>query len=306
MLRPAICCLALMLPAACVDTPPTADAAPSGCTVQKVADIPIVAERGFITAPASVEGKPVTMLIDTGSEATSVTPEAVAALRLARDPHAFTTTIGTGGRVTSRNARLQSFAIGGLEVLDQSDAVAPLPSLSLLGFEASGVLGARWLSDYDIDLDVPHRRMALYSVQSCTGDYLPWTEARTAVPARLFGRGLVLLQVALNGAPETALLDSGSAQSAVTEAAAVGAGVSPAAIGRDPAERALGADGNPVFVRRHVFDTLQVDEVATDAIPLALGPLHVAGGAQMLLGLDWLRQHRVWIAYGAGRVFIAR
>jgi hypothetical protein len=32
--------------------------------------------------------------------------------------------------------------------------------------------------------------------------------------------------------------------------------------------------------------------------------IHLPGGASMLLGLDWLATHRVWIDYAAGKIVI--
>jgi predicted aspartyl protease len=278
--------------------------APPPCTLTRAAEVPLSVERGFITAPAVIDDKPVTMVIDTGDEITAITPSAVGLLALQRDPHQRTTLNGAGGTVTTQNVRLQSFGIGGMERLDQSYAVAALPSLSMSGYQAAGVLGVDWLSEFDVDLDLPQRRMTLYRVQGCVGDYLPWHGPRTTLPAFRYGRGLMLLAVTLDGIPLRALLDSGAQRSVVAEAAAARAGADAAALAGDPGGRSVGADGNVQGVHSHRFATLEVGPAQFRGVRLAVSPLHSSIGVDMLLGLDFLRTHEVWIAFQDRRVFV--
>lgn len=70
---------------------PPPPAPPLACAIQKAAEIPVAFERGFISVPAMIEGKPVTLLIDTGAEISLVTPLAMTALHLQADRHRRTT-----------------------------------------------------------------------------------------------------------------------------------------------------------------------------------------------------------------------
>ena len=296
-------CAALCLLSGCAtDTEATLPAAV--CSVQKTAEIPLSVEHGHITAAALIDNKPVTMLVDTGAERTVVTPDAVAALRLQRDPHAMTNVVGTGGTTSSRNARLQSFGIGGMEMLDQSYAVTALPTTSLVDYNASGALGADWLRAYDVDLDLPHRRMALYTVQDCTGDVAPWQGERTKLPVYQYGAGLLLVPFTLDGVRLTAILDSGADHSVVSEAAAARTGLDPATLARDPHGSGTGVDGSTRVVHLHSFASLAVGTDRVTAPRLMVDPLHLPAGASMLLGLDWLATHRVWIDYAASTIAI--
>lgn len=72
--------LAVPLLAGCTAPPPPVAA--QACTLQKVAEIPVGFVRGVVSAPATIDDKPVTLLIDTGSESSIVTPVAVDMLRL--------------------------------------------------------------------------------------------------------------------------------------------------------------------------------------------------------------------------------
>ncbi|GAN77341.1 retroviral-like aspartic protease family protein [Acidisphaera rubrifaciens] len=274
------------------------------CEVRALAHVQLADERGYLAVPAAIEDKPVTMLIDTGSDTTLVTPSAVRTLGLGRDPHASTTINGNDGSVTSRNALLQSFGVGGMEMLDQSYAVAPLPTLGLAGYQAAGLIGADWLSQFDVDLDVPGRRLTLYRAQGCGDDHVPWPGAHVSVPAFRAGRDRVIVDATLDGTRLHAMIDSGANQSLVSRAAAARAGVTVARMDHDPRARTSGMGGVVDETRVHRFATLDVGGVVWRDPALVVGALSASTGADMLLGLDWLRSHEIWIDYRDRRVFI--
>ena len=276
--------------------------APQACTLQKAAEIPVKFDRGFITADAEIDGKPVTMVVDTGAERLMVTPAAMTALALSPDRHRRTTINGTGGAVTSQNASLQSFAIGGMEMLDQSATVAPLPVLQGPSLHAAGLLGADWLSDFDVEIDLPHQRIALYRVANCGSDYVPWTGKTTSARLQIYGSGLALVPVILDGHALTALLDSGAASSTLGQAAAQQAGFS-IDLTQDRKGHSMGVDGSVRETSAHRFGELQIAGERIANPVLVVGPLHLAM-ADMLLGADWLRRNRVWISYAGRRVTI--
>jgi predicted aspartyl protease len=299
-------CVAIGLLAGCAATPPAVPpqtAAPATCTVTKAAEIPVAFERGFVSVPARIEDKPVTLLVDTGSEFSLVTPIAMADLRLHEDPHRRTTIQGTGGTITTQNAAVQSFGIGGMDMLDQSVAVGPLPTAQRDVVAASGLLGADWLRDFDVELDLPHRRIALYRVQGCSGDYVPWPGKTTSVVAQVYRRGLLVVSAQLDGQPLTALLDSGANRSLLGEAAAARIGVDAAALAQDPAGTSNGIDGTALATHRHRFGQLRIGSANYANAAIAVSPMHIAS-ADMLLGVDWLRGNRVWISYAARRITI--
>ena len=277
--------------------------APQACNVHKAAEIPLGFERGFITAPAMLDGKPATLVIDTGAETSLVTPIAETSLRLQPDPGRRTTVQGTGGTLTTQNALLQSFGIGGMEVLDQSVAVGPLPVAHGAAMNAAGLLGADWFKDFDVELDLPHRRLALYQVEGCSGDYMPWQGPKASVIADIYRRGLVILPAELDGRRITALLDSGANRSVVSATAAARLGFGTSALAQDRAGMALGVDGASLATYDHRFGELRVGGTRYASPTLNVSPLHVTV-ADMLLGIDWLRGNRVWISYAARRVTI--
>lgn len=291
--------LPLLLLAGCTATSPAPG--PQACTIEKSAEIPVSLERGFVSAPAEIEDKPVTLLIDTGSETSLVTPSAMAALRLQPDPHRRTTLEGTGGAITTQNALLPSFGIGGMEMLDQSTAVGRLPNPQSTAVNAYGLLGADWLRDFDVEFDLPHRRMALYRVQGCGNDDVSWSGQKVSIPAQIYRSGLIILSVELDGQPITAILDSGAATTLLSETAAARIGVGSSPLDRSGAS--IGIDGTPLTMRQHRFAQLRIGTISYPAPLINISSVHLPM-ADMLLGADWLRGNRVWISYETHRITI--
>ena len=291
--------LCLPLLAACAG--PHADT-PLTCSVQRVAEVPLTLRDGFLTVGASIDDKPVTMLVDTGTERTIVTPSTVEALRLDRDRHRNTTIYGIGGASFGANAKIQSFGFGGYEMLDQSYAVGPLNPHQ----PENGILGADWLSLFDVEIDVPHHRMALYQAEGCEGHYIPWHGPYTDLEhVHVQGNDLLNFPVQLAGQPLTALLDSGANATQITQSAAARLGVDDAAMAHDPASQSVGIDQTRLSMHRHRFPEMVVGAEHFPSVVLPVGAVQVPD-ADMLLGADFLRSRRVWLSYTTQQVFIQR
>ncbi len=291
----------LLLLAGCTGAPQANK--PQACTVQRAATVPIQLDLGFLTVPATLEDKPVTMLVDTGAERTMLTPSAVQALRLDRDRHRHTTISGTGGALlVSMDATVQSFGFGGYEMSDQSYAVGPLSPRQT----ESGLIGADWLAQFDVEIDVPRRHLTLYQVEGCSGRYVPWHGPYADFQhVRPPGRMLITLPVRLEGQTLIAVLDSGANATEITEDAAARLGVTAAALAGDQAGHTIGVDQTRVTTHRHRFSDMEVGGERFPNVMLSVGAVHVPG-ADMLLGADFLRGRRVWLSYSTEQVFIQR
>lgn len=296
-------CLLLVL-AGCSGPP----AVPPSCSIEKVLDIPVTGDHGFITVPALLDDKEATLIISTGSEVTMVTPTTMHRLGLHTDPQQRTTLTDIGGSITHQNAMLRSLKIGSIEMLNQSVAVGFLPTASSRGFtldapqSADGLLGADWLSGFDVELDLPHRRAALYRVHNCDGDYVPWLQPKINIHATLYGRGQVLLNATVDGHSFKAKLDSGTTASFIGSAAMAEAGMA-APSAKDLPGRAIGTDGDPLHTRSKRFDTLQIGPLRYANPLLAVADLRLRQ-SNLLLGIDWLQHNRVWISYAGHWVTI--
>lgn len=269
------------------------------CVAPKRADVPVRMRDGFAFVPASVGGTPVTFLLDTGAQGMLLTPEAAETLGLAKDPGRSTQLLGTGGSRSAPNAILHGLTIGGAALPDSSVPVAVLPGVPHTEPMLAGLLGAPLLEAYDLDLDLPRARMALYDAGRC-GTVLPGpAQPFSMLPILMSTDGEALVSVRVNGRPLLALVDTGSRATMLTEEAAQRLGLG----GPASANVARGVDGAAMPVRHLRVATLQVGTDVAENAPVSVSPLQLGGG-DMLLGLDHLRRRRVWISFRSARVIL--
>ncbi len=261
------------------------------------AELPVRMRDGFAFVPASIGGTPVTLLLDTGAQGMLLTPDIVETLRLPVDPRAGTRLLGTGGVRTAPNVALRDLRVGGLPMADSSVPVAALPGVPRTEPPLAGLFGGQFLASYDLDLDVPRGRMALYEPLGCAAP--PFPLPYDVLPLTVSPEGDVFVTVRINGQDLLALVDTGSRASIITEQAAERLGLG----GPGSANLAQGVDGSTLPVRHVRVRLLQVGTERTADAPISVSPL-LLGRGDMLLGLDYLGQRRVWISYRTGRVLI--
>ena len=264
---------------------------------RKRAELPVQLRDGFAFVPASIGSVPVTLLLDTGAQGMLLTPGIVEALGLPVDPDGGTRLLGTGGVRNAPNVVLRGLKVGGVSMADGSVPVAALPGVPQTEPPLAGLLGGQFLGIYDLDLDVPNGRMALYDARGCATP--PFPLPYSILPLSVSREGDVFVTVQVNGQDLLALVDTGSRASIITDQAAERLGLG----GSGSANLARGVDGSTLPIRHLRVRRLQVGaEVIADA-PISVSPLQLGWG-DMLLGLDYLGRHRVWISYRTGRVLI--
>jgi len=277
--------------------PASAGPAQEDCAPRKRAELPVRMQDGFAFVPGSIGNTLVTLLLDTGAQGMLLTPGIVEALRLPVDPQGSTRMLGTGGVRDAPNVMLRGLRVGGVALVGGSVPVAVLPGVPQTEPPLAGLLGGQFLGAYDLDLDVPHGRMALYDALGCPTPPFPLPYSTLLLLLSLDGDAFATVQV--NGASLLALVDTGSRASIITERAAERLGLG----GPGSANLARGVDGSTLPVRHVRVRTLQVGTDVTSDAPISVSPLQLGRG-DMLLGLDYLRRHRVWISHRTGRVLI--
>ncbi len=252
---------------------------------------------GFAFVPASIGSVPVMLLLDTGAQGMLLMPGIAETLRLPPDPQIGTRLLGTGGVRNAPNVMLRGLKIGGVPLADSSVPVAALPGVPQTEPPLAGLLGGQFLETYDLDLDVPHGRMALYDALGCAAP--PFPLPYSILPLTASPEGDVFITVQVNGEGLLALVDTGSRATILTEQAAERLGLG----GPGSANLAQGVDGSTLPIRHLRARRLQVGTEVTADAPISVSPLQLGRG-DMLLGLDYLGRHRVWISYRTGRVLI--
>ncbi len=273
-------------------------AARAQCRLGPSASVPLEAIEGFPVVAASVNGTPVTFVLDTGAQAHLILPAAEALLRLRPMP-GMVPLIGTGGAREAPLVMLDGVTLGGVPLAPAPTPVTTLPAAPRVSPILAGLLGAPLLDQFDLDFDVQAGRLGLYAAGGC-GGALPRLAARQSViPLIITPDRQALLEVAINGQSVIALLDSGSRATLLAKASADALGLQAPA----SANTARGVDGESLPVGHTRVRELTIGDDVVRDMPVSISPVQL-GRADMLLGFDYLRQRRAFISYLTSRLVI--
>jgi hypothetical protein len=288
----------------------TTVAARAACEVHNKASIPLNVIGGTITVPVEVNDMTATFILDTGAQRSVVTQEAVQRLGLSRDEWVGTTMSGVGGIDRRPNANPRSLSLGGVPLVrrtlnhDTSMTVGILTPAQAGNLTIDGLLGRDFLSLFDLDLDLPGRRLTLYQVHDCAGRFLPWSAGYTAVPVAIPAEDALVVPVILDDTPLHALLDTGASASLLAGPGMHRVGLQLASLSGDPADQVSGLGPHTVMMHRHKFRSLRVGGQIIDAPMIWVAPIRLTPIVDMLLGADWLAARRVWISYATRQLFV--
>lgn len=276
------------------------------CALRELARLALDDTLGFLSVTAFVNAQPRRLMIDTGSNAGLIDPQAVAALGIATTHGVSIPLRGTGGTgVVDRIAQVP-LRLGGLDLGVVALPVGRLPGLPGGDPPVVGFLGGDVLGRFDLDLDLPERRLSLWSVRAASlacAAPPAWRTPFDRVAFRL-SEGRPVLQARLDGRPITALLDTGARSELLALSAARRLGVGVPALAGDPGGVTQGVDLRSHLYHWHRFGRLTVGDVIIERPVLTVAPLDEP--FDMLLGTSWLRGRRVWLSYATRSLFIAR
>jgi hypothetical protein len=296
-----VCLLASL--AACQvsrDRPVPSDA----CSRERVEELPVSFDGGFILVPGAIDANPVSLIVHTAAQRSIVASEIIGRLHLDRDAQRRTQIHGLGGEISTTIVRVMSFAVGQMEMLDRSMAVAPILQVPETNPPVGGILGNDFLSSFDLDLDFSHQRITLYQMQGCHSGLVPWPQSGPAIPLRRLSNTFLLIELQIDEERLVAEIDSGARASLIASAAARRVGVTDDILARDPSVTAFGIAGTVFPGHSHRFRKLRIGPVELgDPVIEVTGTLRP--GVDMLLGADFLRTLHVWLSNATGQLFFA-
>ncbi len=272
------------------------------CSQEALARVPITMRRNIPVVPVVVDGTTAQLILDTGAEHTVLLASFVDRIGLKRDFRHAMMIRGVGSAMASAVARPEEMTLGGLEVRRPFVIVSSFSTGDLPGGLPDGLLGADILAGFDVDIDVPRGEMTLYA--ACPDPRPTWAEPYTALPGRLV-RGRFFVPLTVDGATVSVAIDTGAEYSLISARAALAAGVSQAALARDPPTQLAVVGPEQVTARVHRFRELKLggETYSAPILPVLALP---QPGLDGLLGMNYLRRHRLWLSYGSGRVFVQR
>ena len=275
-----------------------ADGGPSSCHISRVADLPLLPNVRPMVA-ATLDGKPVAVLIDTGGATSAVSQSAADGFSLPMTDRSMLIG-GIGNMERAPVVVVHSLVLGGGHARDlELPVLQNLPD-KVDGLPFLGIFGADFLSNYDVDIDVSGRRFRMYALSDCGPRIAPLDPPSFELPFQIDATKIDI-DIQLNGALLHAIFDTGASMSLVTQDDAVRAGVQRADLGKDPFHRHRGDAHNELDMWLHRFGHLVVGAETMNNFRFTVGDPETA---QTILGADFMRFNRVWISYPRQTLFI--
>lgn len=305
--------------------------AAGACTLQTVGELNVDLSRGAPVVDGEINGVAVKVMIDTGAVHTIITRTAATALGLVgrRLPDGYVFQIG--GQTESYAANIKSLKIGTLTAND-------LPPMLIAGdlkgrSDVSMLVGADFLSQFDVELDLGEHMIRLFKAQDCQPGQLvywnkPYSQAALVAPSGAYAPPQIQVEILLNGHRATAEVDTGAARTVVDAGVAAAAGEPPPAHpelaggGLGPALRptwtdefasiAIG-DENIAHAHVEVMDFAKDFQAVEEAEDTRVAQ-HLTAAPLTLIGDDFLEAHRVMadfkdhvmvFSYNGGPIFSA-
>ena len=276
-------------------------AAAPDCKLIRIEEWQVRVEGHLPTVDGEINGSRVAIALDTGAERSQMTRPAATRLALTR--------YDVPGPRAAEAVRIDELKLGSGIRKNWSVLVAPEYDFAT---DVSLILGQDFFYATDLELDFANRAVRFFQPKDCEGVSLAyWARDGSASDIRLESGSRIMFGVSINGRPLRAALDTGAAVSslAMTEASLFGLtpkspGVVAAGcslrIGRKPVDYWSGpvesfAIGNEVIRN----PSMRFGETAIEAASqFALVP-------QMVLGMDFLRAHRVLVSNSQRRLYFS-
>jgi predicted aspartyl protease len=293
--------LVLALAASAAGTPRTVA---QDCRPGRHVELAVTPMGNVPVVTVSINGSLAHFLFDTGAERTILT--APAAKRLGVVPHyEYARRMRSLGAVAGGDARLRILDLGGTALPDVKVLVGSVSLPMVDGRPLDGLLGADFLADFEVDLDLAHRRVLLYQPPVCPITTPAWNEPYATIKANRSLHDRLFFPVSLDRHRLAALIDTGAQLTALDATSAAALGLTGAALAHDPVATLRGAAAEIVKSRAHRFTRLEfAGEVLLDPV-IVIAQLGLQD-ADLVLGADFLRSHRVWLSYGSHQIFVGR
>jgi predicted aspartyl protease len=247
--------------------------AAEACELKRVAELHADTSTGSLLITIQIEGHDTKVMMDTGSSFNLISPRLAAQLNLTKTQAGGDLAIDGSGHALRNFVNVHKMGLGGMTAENVPFLVFG-ESGSLGDFD--GVFGANFLEAYDVELDLAHNKVNLFLPNKCAAAPVYWTQDFDELPFRVDASMHAVLQVTLDGHPLTALLDTGSSMTNISQLVARRTfGIDPEASGTEPDGHVSTGTGATLPFYRHKFSTFEIRGAAFRNTELAIVPLKV-------------------------------
>jgi predicted aspartyl protease len=285
--------------------------AQAACETTQLADLPLTIAAGKLFIPATLNQAQESFILDTGASTTAISSDAAGRLSI---PHDFDTAIhvsGVGGASsTLLIAQVDKLVLGRAGFAHQTWPIIDMTAVTSGATAPAGLIGADVLRQFDVSIDVPAQRFALWRIAGCYGPPPPWPDAPPPVSVELNPAGHIVVPLTVGMATVPAILDTGAASFVMSLDAAYRAGVSDSALNADRRIEGVGVNDRRWTGHVHWFSSVEFGASRFTHVPAAIVPSAYAlkndslAGAGALIGLSLLAHSRVWISYPTHTLYI--
>ena len=290
----------------------------STCKLARIEEWPVRLMNNVLLIDGAINDEKIGILLDTGSVQTLIFRAAAKRLHLDTRP-TRDQMVGVGGETDIEIAQPNEIRIGQVAHKGWPMFVAgerdPGNNIAL-------ILGEDFFQQVDVEFDLAHNAVRLFQPLDCDKVSLAYWASGDAGEAEIESlseaQPEIILTVKINGQSLRAKLDSGASTSILSKAAAAGLGVTPETPGVVAAGSSIGVGPKSVSVYSAPFQsfaignetiqdtTISGGDTGTDASHAMAGS-HIryrAGTpAGMLLGVDFLKAHRVLVAHSQRKIY---
>lgn len=218
----------------------------SGLEGELLAEVPIEVDGRWLIVPVEARGRIYRFILDTGATTGAITRSL--ALQLGLRATAEAKLSGASGQarvpvVSTKMLRLGDVRAGNWEKYVLEDAVLADGD----DHRFDGIVGSDLLKYYDVLIDAPGRALRLYKRGTTNEDSGPVVGPEDAVSFKRVRRGIIRLEVLVNGSVVDAVLDSGSPALLLNAAAADATGVTVSEEPVSEQSRGIGSEEVPTY-----------------------------------------------------------
>lgn len=280
--------------------------APS-CDLLKVAEVPLQPKGRVFTVPVIINGHSLDMVLDTGAAKSMLVDTSVQRFGIRQDGRTFSVLVGLNGGSLRADANIDSISLGGAPL-----SVARMSVNSFNNSGVDGVLGLDVLKEFDLDIDAPHKTLALYQVRRCSAADPPWSDPAVAIAGTSSFGSWLEMPIDIDGVRGNAVVDTGASYTMIM----------PGMMRRlDLTEQQLASDrtvtqhviaGEDATARFHRFGSIRLGPIVAHNVSILVltkEPPALSGGRRFsdaVIGQDVLRNRRIWFSFSNGRLYLFR
>lgn len=287
------------------------------CKLALVAEWPVRLEGGLPLVEGAINGQKVSVLVDTGAVVSGIPKSVADRFGLQRQPIGIP--VGPAGERIAQigeGVQIDEFGIG--KTARKNWRVFAIDDQGL-GAGAGFILGNDFFEKSDLELDYAGGFVRLFQPQQCEGIGLAYWSRQGAGVVDIEASHKIYFPARVNGTAIRAILDTGATKSMLHVLIAKSLGVSPGAPGVVET-RCRGAGGESAEESIGFFDSIAIGDETIRNPKLALSdlwkfnayievdassrtPKPLSGQATLVIGADFLRTHRVYVARSQRKLY---